>query len=493
MADIQAIQSEANSNLYTCLSCTIAFYTAQDQRDHYRSDHHRYNMKRRVAGLPPVSTTIFNQKVLERKAETAIMTSPKGTTCEVCGKSYTTDNAYRSHLSSKKHKENELRGAAKARARAEAPEDGEPTAEAPPAAPEAGPSTQTLAPIDEDAVSDAASKLQAVALQVDEDATEEEINQTIDEKIAAARARISPTQCLFCSAGAPSLEENLTHMSAAHSFFIPDADYLVDLVGLVTYLGEKIAVGNTCIFCSGRGREFRTLDAVRKHMIDKGHCKIAYDTEPDRLEVSDFYDFTTSYPDADERKARAAARAARRAAREAKKAEKHEDEDEEWEDDEYVDDSEVDEVVEEEASTDESDSDSDDSDVDDNQITYGDSHFELVLPSGARIGHRSMRRYYAQSFPGRYGKTDDPNSGAALVRKLLADKNSALVPRKGGWGAFGTGTDVVKARNRGEAKEAGRHVREFRDQRRREEFKTKVGFRHNSQKHFRDPLLQCMS
>ena len=49
---------------------------------------------------------------------------------------------------------------------------------------------------------------------------------------------------------------------------------------------------------------------------------------------------------------------------------------------------------------------------------------------------------------------------------------------------------VIKARNRGEAREAGRHVREFRDQKRREDFKTKIGFIHNSQKHFRDP---CMS
>jgi len=102
-----------------------------------------------------------------------------------------------------------------------------------------------------------------------------------------------------------------------------------------------------------------------------------------------------------------------------------------------------------------------------------------------------MRRYYAQSFPGTpRGSKEDPNSGAALVRRLLADKNSALVPRKGGFGAFGSGTDVVKARNRGEAREAGRHVREFRDQKRREDFKTKVGFIANSQKHFRDPLLQ---
>lgn len=52
---------------------------------HYRSDHHRYNMKRRVASLPPISAAVFNQKVLERRQETAIMSSLKGSTCEVCG------------------------------------------------------------------------------------------------------------------------------------------------------------------------------------------------------------------------------------------------------------------------------------------------------------------------------------------------------------------------------------------------------------------------
>ena len=41
-------------------------------------------MKRRVASLPPVSVEIFNQKVLERRQETAVMLSPKGSTCEVC-------------------------------------------------------------------------------------------------------------------------------------------------------------------------------------------------------------------------------------------------------------------------------------------------------------------------------------------------------------------------------------------------------------------------
>lgn len=375
-------------------------------------------------------------------------------------------------MNSKKHKENELKAAQRA-LRPPTPQ-GEPIRvdEAPAA------STSEPQPVAEVVT----EKLAAVSLTVDADATEDEVNRTIEEKIAAARSRLQPTQCLFCPESSASLEDNLSHMSIAHSFFIPETEYLVDLAGLINYLGEKIAVGNVCIYCNGKGREFRTLDAVRKHMVDKGHCKIAYDTESDRLELSDFYDFSSSYPDADKQK--------KRKSKKARQVKVEEEADAEWEDMDEDEDGEVDEVVEMDVDEESEEETSDDDELPDNQITYGDSHFELVLPSGARIGHRSMRRYYAQSFRPIYQKPEDPNSGRALVRKLISDKDSTLVPRKGGFGAFGQGTAVVKARNRGEAREAGRHIREFRDQQRKEQFKTKVGFIHNSQKHFRDPLLQ---
>ncbi|KAF8647145.1 hypothetical protein AX16_006976 [Volvariella volvacea WC 439] len=522
---------------------TIAKTERQDQPsfgEHYRSDHHRYNMKRRVAGLPPVSAAIFNQKVLERRQETAVMSSARGASCDVCGKTYTTENAYRSHLSSKKHKENELKGVKGPRLARAPPEEAESsvqtsdggaaapssTTEQPtdkPVAPSLDGQTGSLstsesspeststsaAPAQATEISEEKTKVKfAVAEDKDKDEESDEEAQSFEAKIAAARSRLSPNHCLFCTVESSSLPENLTHMSSAHSFFIPDAEFLVDLPGLIAYLGEKIAVGNVCIFCNGKGREFRTLEAVRKHMLDKSHCKIAYDTGDDKLEISDYYDFTSSYPDAQLRKEKKEERRRQKEEKEKKlekkaaKAEEEadevvEDEEGEWEDDEDVNENEVDEVVDVLPSSDEdsdltSEDESDDDSIPDNQLTYGDSHYELVLPSGARIGHRSMRRYYAQNFSyaPKNGKSEDPNSGAALVRKLVTDKNSALVPRKGGFGAYGAGTDVVKARNRGEAKEAGRHVQEYRDVRRRQEFMTKVGYVHNHQKHYRDPLLQ---
>lgn len=398
-------------------------------------------------------------------------------------KVYSTENAYRSHIISKKHRENELKIAL------------QPTTSAPvsgevPSAPEAyGGGSSTIA----ESSTTPANATSTPSANKDEDDSdedmeqdEEENEQTLDEKLAAARSRIGPTSCLFCPVSSPTAPENIEHMAKVHSFFIPDAAYVEDLPGLITYLAEKLAIGNACLHCN---REFRDLHAVRKHMFDKSHLKIAYDTERQRLEISDFYDFTSSYPDAD---AAGNARRNRTARKTITAASANADE--EWESDE---DEENVTVGDDESVYDvESESDESDDELAANNLEYGDTPYELVLPSGARIGHRSMSRYYKQSFssplPQKHAvKEGAAPSGRELVHRILAEKDGVLVPAHGGgFGAFGKGTQVIKARNRGEAKEAGRHVREFRDQNRREQFKTKVGFIANSQKHFRDPLLQ---
>lgn len=105
-----------------------------------------------------------------------------------------------------------------------------------------------------------------VDLRVTEKTTEEEMMAMIDEKIKAA-PRLEETDCLFCPHQAETFEDNMTHMTTTHSLFIPDIEFLVDLRGLIRYLGEKISVGNVCIFCNGKGRGLRTIDAVRKHMV----------------------------------------------------------------------------------------------------------------------------------------------------------------------------------------------------------------------------------
>jgi pre-60S factor REI1 len=90
-------------------------------------------------------------------------------------------------------------------------------------------------------------------------------------------------------------------------------------------------------------------------MVDKGHCKIPYDTESEMMEIVDFYDFRSSYPEEEQRKMREAAERG----------------EEDGEDDE-----------EEELDT---------------GVRLGEDSMELILPSGARLGHRSLNKYYRQN------------------------------------------------------------------------------------------------
>lgn len=54
----------------TCIACGIgvtlpAFASVEEQREHFRTDWHRYNVKRRVAGLAPVAEERFTALVVE--------------------------------------------------------------------------------------------------------------------------------------------------------------------------------------------------------------------------------------------------------------------------------------------------------------------------------------------------------------------------------------------------------------------------------------------
>ena len=140
---------------------------------------------------------------------------------------------------------------------------------------------------------------------------------------------------LFCS----TLDKNVIHMSERHSFFLPDLEFLIDMEGLLKYLGAKVGQGHMCLWCNERKSAFLSLSAVRKHMADKGHSKMLHEGAA-LIEYADFYDYTSSYPD----------------------GEKGDEGDEEVEVD-----------------------------------AIDDDGFELVLPSGAKVGHRSLARYYKQS------------------------------------------------------------------------------------------------
>lgn len=100
--------------------------------------------------------------------------------------------------------------------------------------------------------------------------------------------------CIFCDHCSKDMVDNLAHMSSIHSFFIPDAEFCTDVKGLVSYLQQKVSVLHYCLWCIEK--QFRSLNAVRMHMIEKGHCQMTCESD-EMEEYKNFYDYSSSYPD----------------------------------------------------------------------------------------------------------------------------------------------------------------------------------------------------
>lgn len=103
--------------------------------------------------------------------------------------------------------------------------------------------------------------------------------------------------CLFCNYDSPSPALNAHHMEKIHGMFIPEKQYLVDLDGLLSKLQQQVFELHECLFC---GKVKADKFAVQTHMRDIGHCKIPYTTEAEQLEIGDFYDFRSTYSDAED-------------------------------------------------------------------------------------------------------------------------------------------------------------------------------------------------
>ncbi|SCV68952.1 BQ2448_1972 [Microbotryum intermedium] len=529
------MQDTSSTHPYTCLSCSLAFVDAASQREHYQSDLHRYNSKRRVAGLPPVTQQVFDDKIGSTKVVEAGSEDDqeeKRLNCKACKKTFATLATQEVHLGSKKHKDNVFRLASQVITKSLS----SPAPETSQALPQTDVAMEQAAPIPSTSTSISTPVVEPVFNPKElpfESSGDPKLDLLVARRIQTAPP-IAATTCLFCPISSTTPTENVAHMRHQHSFVVPEQEYLVDLVGLLRRLGEEVGTWNVCINC-GKGyggninldestglsldelakRASKDVEAVRAHMQSKGHCKLRYSTEDEKLELADFYDFRTSYPDYQKKLDRKEAK--RKAKLEQQKAEGWEDIEEEGQVN-GEEDAEM-EVVYESASDEDSDEDdSDEDDLPDSEITYGDSTYELVLPSGVRIGHRAHRYIHKQNpLPYLNGTTPfdpaphsqpskayKPSPSSQALLQLVDDQDgsargqggkfaprladAALIPAKGA-GAGGNG-DVIKARNKGEAKWAGKGTREFAELRQRAKQEFVRGIRANSQKHYRDHLLQ---
>lgn len=114
--------------------------------------------------------------------------------------------------------------------------------------------------------------------------------------VAAKPAAPTPSckTCLFCNYESPTAPLNVLHMERIHGMFLPEKQFLVNLEGLLGYLQERVFDLNECLTCH---KQKANVYAVQTHMRDKAHCQIPYTSEDDQLDIGEFYDFRSTYSD----------------------------------------------------------------------------------------------------------------------------------------------------------------------------------------------------
>ncbi|KAF2835098.1 hypothetical protein M501DRAFT_1061077 [Patellaria atrata CBS 101060] len=190
--------------VFPCNTCDLIFENSPGQRTHMREPWHVYNLRRRIASLPPISASNYAESVA---------------TSLVSSKQEPSDAPFSSAI--------------------------------------VIPATEKK-PADES----------------------DDFQDLIDEQAQINR-------CLFCPRNSDSMETNLEHMSSEHGLYIPEMEHLSSLETIIRYLRTVIIEYNECLYC---GMTRHSPESIRRHMLDKGHCMINLEREPELLEFWEFSD-----------------------------------------------------------------------------------------------------------------------------------------------------------------------------------------------------------
>ncbi|KAL8743808.1 MAG: hypothetical protein Q9190_003871 [Brigantiaea leucoxantha] len=283
---------------------------------------HRYNLKRRVASLPPLSSEVFAEKVLTSQAKSSADAAKAAfeKPCTACQKTYYSENAYQNHLGSQKHR---LRVAAFQSGDGQVSKDIDAGSVVSSTISLGEPINVPPASIDPEAEAEFAQVVDGVKgtrlddrepvsrrptrphHSANEDRPAHPLstkNTQTGETLSAAQPGSTPApkvplnRCLFCNYDSPAFKLGVLHMTKHHGLFIPEQPYLVDLEGLISFLYSKIAETHECLYCH---KIKGSMEGIQTHMRDKGHCMIAFTSEEEMIEVGQFYDFRSSYSDSE--------------------------------------------------------------------------------------------------------------------------------------------------------------------------------------------------
>jgi Zinc-finger of C2H2 type len=90
----------------TCMACRVRLLGANERRDHYRTDMHRVNLQRKVAGMPPLTAAEFSLRTEAARAEQEAASARRQPRfCSVCSKKFSSPSALANHNASRRHRD----------------------------------------------------------------------------------------------------------------------------------------------------------------------------------------------------------------------------------------------------------------------------------------------------------------------------------------------------------------------------------------------------
>ena len=199
MSEFQATTDAA----FKCNTCKSCFTSFDKIKDHYRTDWHVLNSKRRSNNLLPLKRDEFKALVLQANNSnlSGLKTSISKNTTEYV------DNTKSAVIVTKELNENQMQEHQ-----------------------------------NNDKIEDNKEDKEGEEEEGDWEDVDEDGNTIIEAK---TNANIS----IFDDKEFDTVEECVKYMSLTYGFFIPDTEYLVDLNGLLVYLNEKVKLGGYCLYC----------------------------------------------------------------------------------------------------------------------------------------------------------------------------------------------------------------------------------------------------
>eukprot|EP01138_Halocafeteria_seosinensis_P013920 gb/GECG01014215.1/.p1 GENE.gb/GECG01014215.1/~~gb/GECG01014215.1/.p1 ORF type:complete len:362 (+),score=49.31 gb/GECG01014215.1/:1-1086(+) len=293
-------------NAFKCMTCYVMFYEKERLLQHYKSDFHRYNLKRRSANnKAPISFAKF-QEILQQVVNKEQRQEQEKQYrhfyhCTICGnKRFKSENQLKQHLQTKKHQE-----MVKKQQNRNKPSTGNEMTPQQQQETEEGKEehveiSQETSQVEENDLSQAPVEIRTVPVtshnprtsttgtssgaaagnnttHADEptaEGTSRKLTEPQKEIVERLKHGTVDTLCPFDLEPVDGLYENIKRMYGKFGFNIPHIERVIDLRGMISHIFEKITIGQMCIYCD---QGFGSVLATIHHMQSKNHFRLPLD------------------------------------------------------------------------------------------------------------------------------------------------------------------------------------------------------------------------